>query len=126
MTFPAEQRCDLPFTPELMREVLLRTAHMPGADLRDLTSYVTAVPIGQTIRETAKAVAETVKLSPPSTSTSIRRLLIEGWLEVAYRVGTVNFYRAGHKVTDLAGAEEHEDQPLATVSHLPLAGRVDE
>ncbi|MER6256822.1 helix-turn-helix domain-containing protein [Streptomyces sp. NPDC001584] len=121
MTSPAMQRRNLPFSPDLMRQLLVHTADLPGADFRVLTYYVTAVPLGDTVRETAKTVAETVKISRGSTSKSIGRLVAEGWLALAFRVGTVPFYRAGDKVLELVESDEgHAEQPLATVSHLPM------
>ncbi|RPK32633.1 hypothetical protein EES39_38190 [Streptomyces sp. ADI92-24] len=121
MTSPAMQRRDLPFSPDLMRQLLVHTADLPGADFRVLTYYVTAAPLGETVRETAKVVAETVKISRGSTSKSISRLVADGWLALAFRVGTVPFYRAGDKVLELALADvDQPEQPLATVSHLPV------
>lgn len=121
MTSPATERVELPVTAELMHEILTRTAEQPGADFRVLTYYVTSAALGDTIRQTAKDVAQVLKLSQGSVSRSIKRLLTDGWLQVAYTVGSVSFYRAGPKVMDLALAEAHTDgQHLAEVHHLPV------
>ncbi|MFF8809884.1 MULTISPECIES: MarR family transcriptional regulator [Streptomyces] len=116
----------LPFSADLMRKLLVETAELPGADFRVLTYYLTAAPLGDTIRETAKVVAETVKISRGSTSKSISRLVADGWLALAFRVGTVPFYRAGNKVLELAAEDDRPEEPLATVRHLPLRGAGDE
>ncbi|MFD4320509.1 MarR family transcriptional regulator [Streptomyces sp. NPDC058548] len=121
MTSPAMRRHELPFSADLMGKLLVETAGFPGADFRVLTYYATAVPLGETVRDTAKTVAETVQISPGSVSKSIARLVPLGWLAFAFRVGSVNFYRVGDKVLELAETEvAQEAQPLATVSHLPV------
>ncbi|BBG20726.1 putative replication initiation protein (plasmid) [Actinacidiphila reveromycinica] len=120
MTSPAEVRHEVELTSEMQRQLLLLTAGTPGADWRVLTYYLTAAPIGQTVREVAKDVAEALRLSPGSVSKSVNRLVKTDFLEVAYRVGAVNFYRAGPEVLALATATDDDDQPLATVSHLPM------
>lgn len=123
MTFPATQPLGgSALTPDLMRNLLLRTAEMPGADYRVLNYYVLGAPLGQPVRETAKKVAEELKLSTTSMSRSLQRLRTGGWLEVAYRVAGVNFYKVGPEVTG-APAKAVPDQPLATVRHLPMALR---
>ncbi|MEU8828876.1 winged helix-turn-helix domain-containing protein [Streptomyces sp. NPDC048636] len=121
MTLPAARRPELPFTPELMHGILLGTADAPGADFRVLSYYATAVPLGETVRKTAKEIAQTVQLSPPNTGKSIRRLVEEGWLEVSYRVGRVTFYRVGPRVMTLAAQSPEEDSrpAVASVSYLP-------
>ncbi|MFE9613149.1 helix-turn-helix domain-containing protein [Streptomyces bauhiniae] len=116
----------LPFSVDLMRKLLVETAELPGADFRVLTYYLTAAPLGDTVRETAKVVAETVKISRGSTSKSISRLVADGWLTLAFRVGTVPFYRASNKVLELAAEDDRPEEPLATVRHLPLRGAADE
>ncbi|MEU7222276.1 MarR family transcriptional regulator [Streptomyces chrestomyceticus] len=118
---PIEQNAGLPLTPAVTRELLLRTADLPGADWRVLAYYVTAAPLGQTVRETAKVVAEALQLSPGSISKSISRLIDGGWLTIAFRVGRVPFYRAGDQVMRLAVSNEEQDEaPLASVRHLPI------
>ncbi|MDW8803673.1 helix-turn-helix domain-containing protein [Streptomyces scabiei] len=114
----------LPLSADLMRNLLVHTAKLPGADFRVLTYYVTAAPLGETVRETAKTVSEAVEISRGSTSKSIGRLVADGWLAPAFRVGTVPFYRAGDRVLELAAAafEGQAEQHLATVSHLPVRG----
>ncbi|MFJ8388627.1 hypothetical protein ACIQ9Q_29700 [Streptomyces sp. NPDC094438] len=127
MTSPAMQRRDLPLSPDLMRQLLVHTAYLPGADFRVLTFYVTAARLGETVRETAKTAAATVKISEGTTSKSIGRLVADGWLALAFRVGTVPFYRAGDKVLELALADgDQVEQPLATVSHLPVRDSEDD
>ncbi|GHI97978.1 hypothetical protein [Streptomyces olivaceus] len=127
MTSPAMRPRELPFSADLMRKLLEETAELPGADYRVLSYYVTAVPLGETVRETAKTVAGTVKISQGSVSKSIGRLVANGWLATAFRVGAVTFYRAGDRVLELAAAGDHQaEQPLATVSHLPMRGASDE
>lgn len=127
MSSPMMRPRELPFSADLMRQLLEQTADLPGADYRVLSYYVTAVPLGETVRDTAKAVAGIVKLSQGSISKSIGRLLANGWLAQAFRVGGVPFYRAGDRVLGLAAAgADHVEQPLATVSHLPTRGSVDE
>ncbi|MEU9480783.1 helix-turn-helix domain-containing protein [Streptomyces sp. NPDC048191] len=127
MTSPVMRSRELPLSADLMRNLLVHTAELPGADFRVLTYYVTAAPLGETVRETAKTVAEAVKISRGSTSKSISRLVADGWLALAFRVGTVPFYRAGNKVLELAEAEEAEaGQQMASVSHLPVRGFDDE
>ncbi|MEU5091105.1 MULTISPECIES: hypothetical protein [Streptomyces] len=127
MTSPAMRPRELPFSADLMRKLLEETAELPGADYRVLSYYVTAVPLGETVRETAKTVAGTVKISQGSVSKSIGRLVANGWLAMAFRVGGVPFYRAGDKVLELAAAgDDQVEQPLATVSHLPMRGSGDE
>lgn len=121
MTSPAIERCDLSVTPELMQKLLVGTAGMPGADFRILTYYVTAAPLGDTVRETAKAIAAQIKLSSGGASKSISRLVAEGWLAPAFKVGAVPFYRAGDRVLHLATAgQPQSEQQLATVSQLPV------
>lgn len=115
---------ELPVTAALMHEMLTQTAERPGADFRVLTYYVTAAPLGNTIRRTAKEIAQELKLSPGSVSKSIKRLLVDGWLQVAYTVGSVSFYKAGPKVMNLAVADI-EDLPLAQVHHLPVPAATD-
>lgn len=118
---PVEQRVGFPLTSAVTRELLLRTVDLPGADWRVLTYYLTAAPLGHTVRETAKTVAEKLELSPGSISKSISRLVDGGWLIVAYRVGRVAFYRAGDPLIDLAIADQGQDEPkLATVRQLPV------
>ncbi|MGW5048435.1 hypothetical protein [Streptomyces griseoluteus] len=127
MTSPAMRPRELPFSADLMRKLLEETAELPGADYRVLSYYVTAVPLGETVRETAKTVAGTVKISQGSVSKSIGRLVTNGWLAMAFRVGAVPFYRAGDRVLELAAAgDDQVEQPLATVSHLPMRGSGDE
>ncbi|WP_331752252.1 helix-turn-helix domain-containing protein [Streptomyces sp. NBC_00829] len=124
MTFPAQERVELPVTGDLARSILAATASLPGADYRVLMSYVTAVPLGETIRETAQDVAAFLKISPGTVSRSLKKLTSTGWLEVSYRVGTVPFYKAGPQVLEMAQAEASEgmghEQPLAQVHHLPV------
>nr|WP_202513322.1 MULTISPECIES: hypothetical protein [unclassified Streptomyces] len=118
---------ELPFSANLMRQLLEETADLPGADYRVLSFYVTAVPLGETVRETAKKVAGTVKITEGTVSKSIGRLVANGWLFTAYRVGGVPFYRAGDRVLELAATDDDQvEQPLATVSHLPTRGVGDE
>lgn len=127
MTSPAMRTRELPFSADLMRKLLEETADLPGADYRVLSFYVTAVPLGETVRETAKTVAGTVKITEGTVSKSIGRLVANGWLVPAYRVGGVPFYRAGDRVLELAAAgDQQAEQPLATVSHLPMRGTDDE
>ncbi|MFF1733761.1 hypothetical protein [Streptomyces sp. NPDC058247] len=127
MTSPVMRPRELPFSADLMRKLLEETSALPGADYRVLSYYVTAVPLGETVRETAKTVAGTVKISQGSVSKSIGRLVANGWLAMAFRVGAVPFYRAGDKVLELAAAGDNQvEQPLATVSHLPMRGSDDE
>jgi len=123
MTFPAARQPELSFTPELMHELLLGTAEAPGADFRLLSFYATAVPLGETVRKTAKEIAQAVQLSPPNTGKSIRRLVEDGWLEVSYRIGRVTFYRVGPRVMTLATqpSEENPQSALASVSYLRSA-----
>ncbi|MGP3991653.1 winged helix-turn-helix domain-containing protein [Streptomyces sp. 3N207] len=123
MTFPAARQPELPFTPELMHELLLGTADAPGADFRVLSYYATAVPLGETVRKTAKEIAHAVQLSPPNTGKSIRRLVEAGWLEVSYRIGRVTFYRVGPRVMTLATQSPAKDlrPAVATVSYLRSA-----
>jgi hypothetical protein len=120
MTSPAEVRHEILLTSEMQRQLLLRTAGSPGADFRVLTYYLTAAAIGQTVREVAKDVAGALNLSPGSVSKSVNRLVKADLLAIAYRVGAVNFYRAGSEVLALAARAGEDDQPLATVSHLPV------
>lgn len=123
MTSPAMRPRELPFSADLMRKLLEETAEFPGADYRVLSFYVTAGPLGETVREIAKTVAGVVKVSEGTVSKSIGRLVANGWLAPAYRVGAVSFYRAGDKVLELAAADDQQaEQPLATVSHLPMRG----
>ncbi|MFG3229941.1 hypothetical protein ACGF07_34850 [Kitasatospora sp. NPDC048194] len=134
MTTPAmtrEQTAEL--TPALMHELLLRTAGAPGADFRVLAFYATAVPLGQTVRTVGKAVAESLRLSEPTVSKSIKRLAADGWLELVYRQGPINFYRVGPLVmeaaAELLGENEERDQDeddLATVHHLSFGQPDDE
>ncbi|MDH6710777.1 DNA-binding MarR family transcriptional regulator [Kitasatospora sp. MAA19] len=127
MSTPAmHQEHDADFTQALMHEILLRTAGAPGADFRVLAFYATAAPLGQTVRIVAKSVAEGLKLSEPTVSKSIRRLAQEGWLELSYRQGPINFYRVGplvRQVVECLQRREGEDEAaedLATVHHLPF------
>ncbi|MFJ4342959.1 hypothetical protein [Streptomyces sp. NPDC088915] len=127
MTSPAMRQRELPFSADLMRKLLEETAELPGADYRVLSYYVTAGPLGETVRETAKTVAGTVKITEGTVSKSIGRLVANGWLALAYRVGAVPFYRAGDRVLELAAVgDQQAEQPLATVSHLPMRGTGDE
>ncbi|MFH9871581.1 hypothetical protein ACH4NT_36590 [Streptomyces lydicus] len=93
-----------------------------------MTYYITAAPLGQTVRVTAKVVAEAVKLSPGSISKSISRLVNGGWLSLAFRVGRVPFYRAGDQVLALAAGDEGDQggSQLATVRQLPVRMTTDE
>lgn len=122
MTSPAMRQHELLLSSDLMRKLLVETADLPGADFRVLTYYVTAAPLGETVRDTAKTIAETVEISQGSVSKSIARLVSRGWLGFVFRVGSVNFYRAGDKVLELAAAEGAQEAQLATVSHLPVRG----
>ncbi|MFE9406867.1 MarR family transcriptional regulator [Streptomyces sp. NPDC006530] len=123
MTSPAMRPRELPFSAGLMHQLLEQTADLPGADFRVLSYYVTAEPLGDTVRVIAKAVAQAVKITPGSVSKSIGRLVANGWLTLSYRVGGVPFYRAGDRVLELAAADgEQVEQALATVSHLPTRG----
>jgi len=128
MTFAAPRRSEVLFTPELMHALLLGTAEAPGADFRVLSYYATAVPLGETVRKTAKEISQAVQLSPPNTGKSVRRLVEDGWLEVSYRMGRVTFYRVGPRVIHLAAqsAEEHPSSGGASVSYLPGAYLTDE
>lgn len=128
MTFPVTRRSELPFTPELMHALLLGTAEAPGADFRVLSYYATAVPLGETVRKTAKEISQAVQLSPPNTGRSIRRLVAGGWLEISYRMGRVTFYRVGQRVIDLASQSTARDSAcaVASVSYLPSVYRPDE
>nr|WP_223244331.1 helix-turn-helix domain-containing protein [Streptomyces sp. CBMA156] len=108
-----------------MHELLLRTAGAPGADFRVLAFYATAVPLGQTVRTVGKAIAESLRLSEPTVSKSIKRLAAEGWLELVYRQGPINFYRVGPLVMEAAAellveGEEQDEDDLATIHHLPF------
>ncbi|MBD2829930.1 hypothetical protein ID875_21450 [Streptomyces globisporus] len=123
MTSPVMRPRELPFSAALMRKLLEETAELPGADYRVLSYYVTAVPLGDTVRDTAKVVAGIVKITEGTASKSINRLVANGWLTRAFRVGAVPFYRAGDKVLELAAAGDGQtEQPLATVSRLPVRG----
>ena len=127
MTSPAEERAQLPLTPELLHDILTQTAERPGADYRVLMFYVTEAPLGDTVRLTAKEIAPQLHLSPGSLSRSITRLRDEDWLEVAYKVGHVPFYRVGNKVMELAlRYDQVDDRPLADVHHLPIRSVDDE
>ncbi|MFI1521401.1 winged helix-turn-helix domain-containing protein [Kitasatospora cineracea] len=115
------QQHDAEFTQALMHQLMLQTAGAPGADFRVLVFYATAVPLGQTVRVVGKSIAEELKLSEPTVSKSIRRLAGEGWLELVYRQGPINFYRIGPRVMQAASAadgDEDVDDDLATVHHL--------
>jgi hypothetical protein len=120
MTTAAEEPYGFELTAQVQRALLLRTASMPGADYRVLSYYLTAAPLGQTVREVAKDVAEALGLNPGSVSKALGRLVRGRFLEVAYRVGAVNFYRAGAIVLELAEAGEDSEPPLATVTQLPV------
>ncbi|MFF2549278.1 hypothetical protein ACFVUY_42890 [Kitasatospora sp. NPDC058063] len=131
MTTAAMTRDTADFTPALMHELLLRTAGAPGADFRVLVFYATAVPLGQTVRTVGKAIAESLRLSEPTVSKSIRRLAAEGWLELVYRQGPINFYRVGPLVMEAAAEllgenEEQDEGDLATIHHLPFGQHDDE
>lgn len=127
MTFPAEQQGDLPFTPELMGEILRRTADAPGADYRVLSYVITGTPLGHTLRKTFKEIAQDLKISAPSVGKSVQRLVDAGWLEFSYSMGRVSFYRAGPNVTTLARmytpdereADDVTAQELAPILSLP-------
>ncbi|MGW2546140.1 hypothetical protein ACWC5I_36050 [Kitasatospora sp. NPDC001574] len=122
-----EQRAE--FTQGLMYELLVRTAGAPGADFRVLAFYATVVPLGQTVRTVGKLVAEKLRLSEPTVSKSIKRLAAEGWLELVYRQGPINFYRVGPRVMEAAdelGGAAAEDEDLATVHRLPFGRHDDE
>ncbi|WP_328406367.1 MarR family transcriptional regulator (plasmid) [Streptomyces sp. NBC_00390] len=123
MTFPAQERVELPVTGDLARGLLEATASLPGADFRVLMSYVTAAPLGETIRQTAQDVAAFLQISPGTVSRSLKKLTSSGWLVISYKVGTVPFYKVGPKVLEMAqceAAEATHDQPLAQVHHLPV------
>ena len=125
MTSPAIEQLDLPATPELLRKLLVDTSELPGGDFRILTYYVTAAPLGDTVRETAKVISAEIGSSQASVSRGIARLVSGGWLAVAFKLGSVPFYRAGDKVVTLALAEHEQRgqaQQLATVSRLPVRG----
>ncbi|GAA2127312.1 hypothetical protein GCM10009759_79720 [Kitasatospora saccharophila] len=124
-TSTMSQQYEAEFTPALLHQLLLQTAGVPGADFRVLVFYATAVPLGQTVRIVGKSIAEKLKLSEPTVSKSIRRLAGEGWLELVYRQGPINFYRVGPLVLQAAAAangdetgDEDVDDALATVHHL--------
>lgn len=121
------QQHDVEFTQALMHQLLRQTAGSPGADFRVLIFYATAVPLGQTVRTVGKLIAEELKLSEPTVSKSIKRLVGEGWLELVYRQGPINFYRVGPLVMLAAAAAAGDedsagdalpDDDLATVHHL--------
>ncbi|NSC25734.1 winged helix-turn-helix domain-containing protein [Streptomyces albus subsp. chlorinus] len=121
MTFPATRPSEQSFSQELMHELLLGTADAPGADFRVLSYYATVVPLGETVRKTAKEISQALRLSPPNTGRSVRRLVEDGWLEVSYRMGRVTFYRVGPRVMTLASrpADGRTRPAVASVSFLP-------
>jgi hypothetical protein len=119
MTLPIEQATALPYTQDLSKQVLLKTAGYAGAHYRILQYVLTSVPLGNTLRETARDIAGALGVTEGTVSKGVKKLSAEGWLSTAYSIGKVNFYKAGPKVFELA-EEEAEDHPLATVSHLPL------
>lgn len=118
-SFPAEQRQDLPVTGELVRELLTGTIELPGADFRVLMYYATGTELGDTVRETAREIAQALNLHEGSVGKSVKRLGEGGWLERSYKVGRVAFYRVGPKVMELAAGAEEDEQPLAEVHQLP-------
>ncbi|MCX5278008.1 MULTISPECIES: MarR family transcriptional regulator [Streptomyces] len=122
MTVPVEQTNDaLAYTPDLGREVLLGTAGYAGSHYRILQYVLTSVPLGNTLRETARDIAAALGVTEGTVSKGVKKLSAEGWLATAYSIGVVNFYMAGPKVFELAEKKaQEEDQPLATVSHLPV------
>jgi hypothetical protein len=127
VTFPAEQRDDLPVTAELIHEILMSTTELPGSDYRVLTYYVTAAALGDTVRKTAKDIGEELNLHGGSVGKSVKRLVDAEWLEFAYKVGKVPFYRVGPRVTRPAAAmAQAQDQPLAQVHQLPVRIQEDE
>ncbi|MCU4750262.1 MarR family transcriptional regulator [Streptomyces sp. G-5] len=119
---PAEQQYrELPVTAELMREALMSTIELPGADFRVLTYYMTRAPLGDAIRETGKDISQELGLHSGSFSKSIKRLRDGAWLELAYTVGKVSFYRVGPRLLESAApVGEPEGQGLAQVHPFPI------
>ncbi|MFI9206389.1 hypothetical protein [Streptomyces sp. NPDC053048] len=121
MTVPAEEAAALPYTSDLGKEILLRTAGYAGSHYRILQYVLTSVPLGNTLRETARDIAAAIGIAEGTVSKGVKKLSADGWLATAFSIGIVNFYKAGPKVFQIAEElMEPDHQPLATVSHLPV------
>ncbi|MFJ4880888.1 MarR family transcriptional regulator [Streptomyces sp. NPDC088745] len=121
MTTAAAEHPGRDFTAEQLHDVLLRIPNLPGADVRMLFYFATAVPAGEAVPETVSAIGQKLGLSTTSSSRSIHRLVAGGWLELAYVAANIRFYRLGPTATGEAPSEPSEDRAeLAVIHHLPV------
>ncbi|MFD8637225.1 hypothetical protein [Streptomyces sp. NPDC059533] len=112
-------------SPHELNDLLIRAAELQGADLRLLMYYATAVPVGEAVPESVRAIGERLGLASTSSARSVKKLLSAGWLTLAYEAAGMRFYRLGPQGHP-ASAEPSEGQPeasMASVHHLPLPAR---
>ena len=116
-----------PFDPRFLETdevhtLLLKAGSMPGADLRVLLYYATAVPVGQPVSMTATDIGKALGLSTTSASRSVGRLVQGGWLKLAYTAVSAKFYSLNPGALGSQGPTAVEDQaaeqPLAQVHQL--------
>ncbi|MGW4806455.1 MarR family transcriptional regulator [Kitasatospora sp. NPDC004272] len=111
-----------------INSLLVRAGSMPGADLRMLMYFATAVPVGQPVTTTITDIGRELGLSTTSASRSIGRLAAGGWLEQAYEAVGSRFYVLGRVAlgieVDQAGQvdEADADGQLAQVHQLRPRG----
>lgn len=106
--------------------LLLRAGSLPGADLRMLMYYATAVPIGEAVTKTTTDIGRELGLSTTSASRSIGRLAAAGWLELSHSAVGSRFYVLGRAALGIETDEKDEvageDGQLAKVLQLRPRG----
>ncbi|MFE3875394.1 MarR family transcriptional regulator [Kitasatospora sp. NPDC059146] len=104
-----------------INSLLLRASSLPGADLRMLMYYATAVPVGAAVTKTTTDIGRELGLSTTSASRSIGRLAAGGWLELSHAAVGSRFYVLGRVALGIEVDQEDEavaDGRLAQVHQL--------
>ncbi|MFE2174442.1 MarR family transcriptional regulator [Kitasatospora sp. NPDC059462] len=101
-----------------INSLLLRASSLPGADLRMLMYFATAVPVGAAVTKTTTDIGRELGLSTTSASRSIGRLAAGGWLELSHSAVGSRFYVLGRVALGIEVDQEDEDGQLAQVHQL--------
>ncbi|MFI5987375.1 MarR family transcriptional regulator [Streptomyces sp. NPDC051555] len=112
-------------SPRDLNDMLMRAVDLQGADLRVLMYYATAVPAGEAVPQSVRAIGERLGLSSTASSRSVKKLVEARWLTVAYAAVGLKFYRLGPMARAAAAepSDELSEGALASVHHLPIPER---
>ncbi|MFE2880972.1 hypothetical protein ACFXG6_35895 [Streptomyces roseus] len=87
--------------------------------------YATAVPLGEAVPESIRAIRERLGLASTSSARSVKKLHSSGWLTLASESAGLKFYCLGPQAHPSA-AVSSEAQPegaMASAHHLPPPAR---